>query len=109
MTTSAPCPPVSPWIPATGSVLLASTVWVAPSAVAAFSFFASMSTAMIGDAPARAAPATAATPTPPQPITAIDLPRVMAPVLIAAPIPAITPHPRRPTAAGRADASTLVH
>ena len=42
-------------------------------------------------------------------MTATDLPRVTLPVLIAAPRPAITPHPRRPTAAGRADGSTLVH
>src|SRR6478752_8591240 len=68
-----------------------------------------MSTAMIGFAPTRADPAIAATPTPPQPMTATDLPRVTAPVLIAAPIPAITPQPSRPTAAGRADGSTLVH
>ena len=31
------------------------------------------------------------------------------PVLIAAPMPAITPQPSRPTAAARADGSTLVH
>ena len=68
-----------------------------------------MSTAMIGEAPASADPATAATPTPPQPITATDLPRVTPPVLIAAPMPAITPQPSSPTAAGRADGSTLVH
>ena len=42
-------------------------------------------------------------------MTATDLPRVTLPVLIAAPRPAITPHPRRPTAAGRADGSTFVH
>ena len=68
-----------------------------------------MSTAMIGDAPASFAPATAATPTPPHPMTATDLPRVAWPVLIAAPRPAITPQPSRPTAAARADGSTLVH
>jgi hypothetical protein len=34
---------------------------------------------------------------------------VTAPVLIAAPMPAITPQPSSPTAAGRADGSTLVH
>ena len=42
-------------------------------------------------------------------MTATDLPRVTAPVLIAAPMPAITPQPSRPTAAARADGSTLVH
>ena len=68
-----------------------------------------MSTAMIGLAPASAEPAIAATPTPPQPMTATDRPRVTPPVLIAAPRPAITPQPSRPTAAGRAEASTFVH
>ena len=82
---------------------------VAPIRVAAASFLASMSTAMIGLAPASADPAIAATPTPPQPITATDLPRLTAPVLIAAPRPAITPQPRSPTAAARASASTFVH
>ena len=73
------------------------------------SFFSSMSTAMIFDAPARAEPAIAAMPTPPHPITATDMPRVTLPVLRAAPRPAITPQPRSPTAAGRAEGSTLVH
>jgi hypothetical protein len=68
-----------------------------------------MSTAMIGLAPASAAPAIAAAPTPPQPMTAMLLPRVIPPVLMAAPIPAITPQPSRPTAAGRASGSTFVH
>ncbi len=68
-----------------------------------------MSTAMIFAAPARTEPAIAATPTPPQPITATDFPRPTLPVLIAAPRPAITPHPSSPTAAARAPASTLVH
>ena len=82
---------------------------VAPIRFAASSFLGSMSTAMIGVAPASAEPAIAATPTPPQPITATDLPRETEPVLIAAPKPAITPQPSRPTAAARADGSTLVH
>ena len=42
-------------------------------------------------------------------MTATDWPRVTPPVLIAAPMPAITPQPSRPTAAGRAAGSTLVH
>ena len=84
-------------------------MWVAPILFAVSSFFASMSTAMIGEAPASADPAIAATPTPPHPITATDFPRVTAPVLIAAPRPAITPQPSSPTAAGRASGSTLVH
>ena len=47
MQTSAPLPPVSPLIASTGSVALASTVWVAPNAVANSSFPGSLSTAMI--------------------------------------------------------------
>ena len=43
-----------------------------------------MSTAMIGFAQASAEPAISAAPTPPQPMTATDFPRVTAPVLIAA-------------------------
>ena len=68
-----------------------------------------MSTATIVRAPASAAPATAAAPTPPHPMTATVLPRVTPPVLIAAPMPAITPHPSRPATAGSAAASTFVH
>ena len=64
---------------------------------------------MIFEAPASAEPAIAAIPTPPQPITATDLPRPTLPVLMAAPRPAITPQPSRPTAAARADGSTFVH
>src|SRR4051812_21961142 len=64
---------------------------------------------MIVAAPARAAPAIAPSPTPPQPITATESPRVTPPVLIAAPSPAITPQPSSPTAAARAEGSTLVH
>src|SRR3954453_1392398 len=65
--------------------------------------------AMMVVAPASADPAIAPSPPPPQPITPTGSPRVTPPVLIAAPIPAITPQPSRPTAAGRADGSTLVH
>ena len=68
-----------------------------------------MSTAITVVAPASAAPATAAMPTPPQPITATESPRWTFPVLIAAPMPAMTPQPSRPTAAGSASGSTLVH
>src|SRR5699024_11688207 len=90
------------------SVPLASIVSVAPNWRAQSNFLASRSTAMILAAPARRAPITEAAPTPPQPITATESPRPTWPVLIAAPIPAITPHPNRPTAAGSASA-TLVH
>src|SRR5699024_1589503 len=47
--------------------------------------------------------------TPPHPITATESPRVTLPVLIAAPRPAITPQPSRPTAAVEASGSTFVH
>ena len=68
-----------------------------------------MSTAMILFAPATRAPAIAAAPTPPQPMTATESPRVTAPVLIAAPSPAITPQPSSPATSGAAAGSTLVH
>ena len=68
-----------------------------------------MSTAMIVDAPASRAPAMAASPTPPQPITAIESPRPTPPVLIAAPMPAITPQPSRPATSGFASGLTFVH
>src|SRR5689334_24366705 len=64
---------------------------------------------MIVVAPTTEAPAMAALPTPPHPMTAIESPRPTPPVLTAAPNPAITPHPSRPTAAASASASTLVH
>ena len=57
--------------------------------------------AMIVAAPARRAPAIAASPTPPQPNTATESPRATSPVFIAAPSPAITPQPSRPAAVGR--------
>src|ERR687889_362162 len=109
MTTSAPWPPVSSWIVATGSCEVELTVWVAPILRAPSSLRSSMSTAITVPAPASTEPATAAAPTPPQPITATDLPRVTPPVLMAAPMPAITPQPSSPTAAGRASGSTFVH
>ena len=68
-----------------------------------------MSMATIVDAPASAEPAIAASPTPPQPNTATVLPRVTLPVLMAAPIPAITPQPSRPAAVAGAARSTFVH
>ena len=85
------------------------TVWVAPNSRAQSSFRLSVSTAMIRLAPTSAAPAMAASPTPPQPITATVSSRLTAPVLIAAPRPAITPQPSRPATAGSAAGSTLVH
>ena len=64
---------------------------------------------MMVAAPASLDPATAAHPTPPQPKTATESPTPTCPVNIAAPSPAMTPHPRSPTASGRAAGLTLVH
>ena len=55
------------------------------------------------------APAMAASPTPPQPMTATLSPCRVGAVLTAAPQPAMTPQPSRPAAAGSALGSTLVH
>ena len=60
-------------------------VWVAPNSRAQASFRLSVSTAMILRAPTSAAPAIAASPTPPQPMTATVSSRPTLPVLIAAP------------------------
>ena len=68
-----------------------------------------MSTAMIVRAPFSAAPSTAASPTPPQPITATESPRTTGAVLMAAPRPAITPQPSRPATMGGAAGLTFVH
>ncbi len=64
---------------------------------------------MIFRAPARLAPSTAASPTPPQPITATESPRLTPAVFSAAPRPAITPQPSRPATSGRMAGFTLVH
>ena len=85
----------APWICSTTSPSETSTVWVAPNFLASSSFRASVSTAMMVCAPTSADPAMAASPTPPQPMTATESLRVTAPVLMAAPIPAITPQPSR--------------
>ena len=68
-----------------------------------------MSMPMIVRAPASKEPAIAAHPTPPQPMTATESPRLTPPVLMAAPRPAITPQPSRPAAVAGAAGSTLVH
>ncbi len=68
-----------------------------------------MSTAMIVRAPFSTAPSTAASPTPPQPMTATESPRTTGAVLMAAPRPAITPQPSRPATSGRAAGLTFVH
>ncbi len=109
MHTSAPKPPVTERMYSTGSVSLELHTWVAPKPFAHSSLRSSMSTPMIVDAPARRAPAIAASPTPPQPNTATDWPLVTPAVLIAAPSPAMTPQPSRPAAAGDAAGSTFVH
>ena len=84
-------------------------VWVAPKSLAHSSFRSSTSIAMIVDAPARRAPAMAALPTPPQPMTAMESPRPTLPVLIAAPMPAITPQPSNPATSGFTAGFTFVH
>lgn len=68
-----------------GSVPRELTVWVAPKRVAPSSLWSSMSTAMIRRAPAMEAPAIAALPTPPQPMTATVSPLPTPPVCTAAP------------------------
>lgn len=60
-------------------------MWVAPKRVAASSLRSSMSTAMTRRAPASEAPAIAAFPTPPHPMTATVSPRPTFPVFTAAP------------------------
>ena len=64
---------------------------------------------MIVRAPASWAPRIAPSPTPPQPSTATLSPRVTPPVLIAAPMPAITPQPSSPAVAAGMAGLTLVH
>ena len=109
MTTSAPFPSVSSRICSTGSLALELMVSVAPNWRAHSSFRSSTSTAMIFRAPASAEPSTAALPTPPQPMTATESPRLTPAVLIAAPSPAITPQPSSPATSGLMAALTLVH
>src|ERR1700749_4482719 len=70
MTTLAPKPSVRSWTVWTTSRSRALMVWVAPNLRAQSSLVLSVSTAMIRLAPTSAAPAIAASPTPPQPITA---------------------------------------
>ena len=82
-------------------------VWVAPNSLAHSSLRSSMSTPMMVWAPARRAPAMAASPTPPQPNTATESPLMTPPVLMAAPSPAIMPHPTSPAAWGLASALTF--
>lgn len=100
---------MSSLIRSTGSVSREFTVSVAPRSRAQASFRSSISTAMIFRAPARLDPSTAPQPTPPQPITATESPRLTCPVLIAAPSPAITPQPSSPATSGRTSELTLVH
>ena len=109
ITTSAPLPSVSSRIASTGSAWREFTTWVAPNSRAQSSFRSSTSTAMIVRAPASRAPRTAPSPTPPQPMTATESPRVTAPVLMAAPMPAITPQPSSPATSGLTSGLTLVH
>src|SRR3954454_15557095 len=109
MHTSAPLPPVTDLMYSTGSVLRELQVWVAPNSFAHSSLRSSMSTATIVCAPASRAPAIAASPTPPHPNTATESPRPTLPVLIAAPMPAITPQPSSPAVVAGTFGSTFVH
>ncbi len=96
-------------IASTGSVSRLLTVCVAPKPRAHSSLRSSTSTATTVVAPASTAPAIAALPTPPQPITATESPRCTLPVLTAAPKPAMTPQPSSPAAVAGASGSTFVH
>ena len=51
----------------------------------------------------------AASPTPPQPMTAMESPRPIPPVFTAAPKPAMTPQPSSPATSGLAAGLTFVH
>src|SRR6266404_2663881 len=72
----------------------ASTVWVAPKRLAALSLDLARSTAMMGEAPASAAPWMLLRPTPPVPITTTLLALTPA-VLMTAPMPVMTAQPMR--------------
>src|ERR1019366_9497762 len=96
MTTSAPLPSVSSRMASTGSASRELTTCVAPNWRAHSSLRESTSTAMMVRAPARLAPSTAASPTPPQPSTATESPRLTCAVLRAAPSPPPRPAPRPP-------------
>ena len=100
---------MSSLIPSTASADRELIVCVAPKSRAQPSFLSSTSTAMIVFAPASRAPSTAASPTPPQPITATVSPRLTPAVLIAAPRPAITPQPSSPAVAAPMAGLTFVH
>ena len=73
--------------------MLALSVSVAPNSFASSSFDGCVSMAMIRSAPASAAPFTADSPTPPQPITATVEPGSTFAALNTAPTPVITPQP----------------
>ena len=86
-------PPVRSLTCCTGSPSEAFTRSVAPQICASSSLLARVSMAMMRPAPAMAAPWTALSPTPPQPITATVLPGGTLAVLITAPTPVVTPQP----------------
>ena len=90
-TQSALRPPVSALTRSATSSLLALIVSVAPNSRAAASLAGSMSTAMIGEAPASRAPWMELRPTPPQPMTTTLDPALTPAVLTTAPIPVSTP------------------
>ena len=90
-TQSALRPPVSALTRSATFSLLALIVSVAPNSRAAASLPGSMSTAMIGEAPASRAPWMELRPTPPQPMTTTLEPALTPAVLTTAPIPVSTP------------------
>src|ERR1044072_3297054 len=75
-------------------------VWVAPRSRAHSSFRGSRSIAMMVPAPASRAPMMAASPTPPQPMTATESPLETLPVLTAAPTPGAPARPPPEAVAG---------
>ena len=86
-------PPVISFTISTGSAFEALIVSVAPICLATSSFDATVSIAMMRDAPAIAAPFTADRPMPPQPITATVEPGSTFAAWNTAPTPVITPQP----------------
>ncbi len=86
-------PPVISFTISTGSAFDALIVSVAPIFFASCSFDATVSIAMIRSAPASAAPFTADSPMPPQPITTTVAPGSTFAAWNTAPTPVITPQP----------------
>ena len=92
---SASGPPVAAVTAAARSAVVGSSRCVAPNRFAASRLVATGSTARIGEAPAIRAAWMALIPTPPQPTTTTVSPADTPAVLVTAPEPVRTPHPRR--------------